>query len=41
VTLSLRHLFDAPTIAGLAATIESMTLATPQRPSGEYEEVVL
>lgn len=42
VSLSLRHLFETPTIAGLAETIESMALVKPQGPSqGEREEVVL
>ena len=42
VNLSLRNLFEAPTVAGLAAMVESLGLIHPKNPSqGEREEIVL
>lgn len=42
VSLSLRNLFEHPTVAGLAQLIDSLWLATPQAPAGsEREEIVL
>ena len=42
VAVSLRHLFETPTIAGLAQSIESIALVQPLGKSqGEREEVVL
>ena len=42
VNLSLRHLFEHPTVAKLAHAVESLWLAQAPRPSaGEREEIVL
>jgi amino acid adenylation domain-containing protein len=41
VNLSLRNLFERPTVAGLAEAVESILLSRSRPPQGEREEIVL